>query len=82
MSLYLGSEVFDIMVQPMQHDNHLFLRQGAGLQGHAVFKFFFKLLCINVFWLSVRLVFISLHKNVKNMVYIYKFLFDIIIELF
>ncbi|VDN56465.1 unnamed protein product [Dracunculus medinensis] len=38
MSLYLGSEVFDIMVQPMQHDNHLFLRQGAGLQGHAVFK--------------------------------------------
>uniref|UniRef100_A0A915PJL6 RNA polymerase-associated protein LEO1 n=1 Tax=Setaria digitata TaxID=48799 RepID=A0A915PJL6_9BILA len=38
MSLYLGGEVFDIMVQPMQLDNHLFLRQGAGLQGHAVFK--------------------------------------------
>ncbi|OZC09765.1 Leo1-like protein [Onchocerca flexuosa] len=38
MSLYLGGEIFDIMVQPMQLDNHLFLRQGAGLQGHAVFK--------------------------------------------
>ncbi|CAG9532460.1 unnamed protein product [Cercopithifilaria johnstoni] len=38
MSLYLGGEIFDVMVQPMQLDNHLFLRQGAGLQGHAVFK--------------------------------------------
>ncbi|VDN31113.1 unnamed protein product [Gongylonema pulchrum] len=38
MSLCLGSEVFDITVQPMQQDNHLFLRQGAGLQGHAVFR--------------------------------------------
>uniref|UniRef100_A0A1I8EL05 RNA polymerase-associated protein LEO1 n=1 Tax=Wuchereria bancrofti TaxID=6293 RepID=A0A1I8EL05_WUCBA len=38
MSLYLGGEIFDITVQPMQLDNHLFLRQGAGLQGHAVFK--------------------------------------------
>lgn len=38
MSLYLGGEVFDITAQPMQLDNHLFLRQGAGLQGHAVFK--------------------------------------------
>ncbi|EJW84873.1 hypothetical protein WUBG_04219 [Wuchereria bancrofti] len=36
MSLYLGGEIFDITVQPMQLDNHLFLRQGAGLQGHAV----------------------------------------------
>ncbi|KAL3985362.1 Leo1-like family protein [Acanthocheilonema viteae] len=38
MSLYLGGEIFDITVQPMQLDNHLFLRQGAGLQGHAVFR--------------------------------------------
>lgn len=38
MSLYLGGEIFDVMVQPMQLDNHLFVRQGAGLQGHAVFK--------------------------------------------
>ncbi|KAM3717279.1 RNA polymerase-associated protein [Dirofilaria immitis] len=38
MSLYLGGEIFDVMIQPMQLDNHLFLRQGAGLQGHAVFK--------------------------------------------
>uniref|UniRef100_A0A915CIA6 IBB domain-containing protein n=1 Tax=Parascaris univalens TaxID=6257 RepID=A0A915CIA6_PARUN len=38
MSLFLGSEAFDVQVQPMQHDNHLFMRQGAGLQGHAVFK--------------------------------------------
>ncbi|VDK51219.1 unnamed protein product [Anisakis simplex] len=38
MSLYLGNEVFDVQTQPMQHDNHLFMRQGAGLQGHAVFK--------------------------------------------
>ncbi|VDK87038.1 unnamed protein product [Litomosoides sigmodontis] len=38
MSLYLGGEIFDVTAQPMQLDNHLFLRQGAGLQGHAVFK--------------------------------------------
>ncbi|VDN05254.1 unnamed protein product [Thelazia callipaeda] len=38
MSLYLGGEIFDATVQPMQLDNHLFLRQGAGLQGHAVFR--------------------------------------------
>ncbi|MFH4978562.1 hypothetical protein AB6A40_005271 [Gnathostoma spinigerum] len=38
MGLYLGNELFDVSVQPMQKDNHLFMRQGAGLQGHAVFK--------------------------------------------
>uniref|UniRef100_A0A914REM6 Uncharacterized protein n=1 Tax=Parascaris equorum TaxID=6256 RepID=A0A914REM6_PAREQ len=34
MSLFLGSEGFDVQVQPMQHDDHLFMRQGAGLQPH------------------------------------------------
>lgn len=37
MSLKLGNELFDVQCQPMQRDNHLFMRQGAGLQGHAVF---------------------------------------------
>uniref|UniRef100_A0A0N5ABA6 Leo1-like protein n=1 Tax=Syphacia muris TaxID=451379 RepID=A0A0N5ABA6_9BILA len=34
MSLKLGNELFDVQCQPMQRDNHLFMRQGAGLQGH------------------------------------------------
>lgn len=39
MSLYLGSEIFDVMKQPLQNDyNHLFIRQGTGLQGQAVFR--------------------------------------------
>ncbi|KAG0716625.1 RNA polymerase-associated protein LEO1 [Chionoecetes opilio] len=39
MSLHLGSEVFDIYKQPLQGDhNHLFIRQGTGLQGQAVFR--------------------------------------------
>jgi RNA polymerase-associated protein LEO1 len=39
MSLHLGSEVFDVHKQPLQSDyNHLFIRQGTGLQGQAVFK--------------------------------------------
>jgi len=38
MSLYLGSEIFDVHLQPIQDHNHLFVRQGAGLQGQAVFR--------------------------------------------
>lgn len=39
LSLYLGSEIFDVMKQPLQNDyNHLFIRQGTGLQGQAVFR--------------------------------------------
>lgn len=39
LSLYLGSEVFDVYRQPLQGDhNHLFIRQGTGLQGQAVFR--------------------------------------------
>lgn len=39
LSLYLGGEVFDVYRQPLQGDhNHLFIRQGTGLQGQAVFR--------------------------------------------
>ncbi|XP_040563641.1 uncharacterized protein Atu [Lepeophtheirus salmonis] len=39
LSLHLGSEVFDVYKQPLQGDfNHLFIRQGTGLQGQAVFR--------------------------------------------
>ncbi|XP_023579790.1 RNA polymerase-associated protein LEO1 isoform X2 [Octodon degus] len=39
MSLHLGNEVFDVYKAPLQGDhNHLFIRQGTGLQGQAVFK--------------------------------------------
>ena len=39
LSLHLGSEIFDVHKQPLQSDfNHLFIRQGTGLQGQAVFK--------------------------------------------
>ncbi|VEL29929.1 unnamed protein product [Protopolystoma xenopodis] len=39
MSLHLGSEVFDIHKVDIQSDfNHLFIREGSGLQGQAVFK--------------------------------------------
>ena len=39
MSLHLGNEIFDIHQMPLQGDfNHLFIRQGTGLQGQAVFK--------------------------------------------
>lgn len=39
MSLYLGDEIFDVTKQPLQGDfNHLFIRQGTGLQGQAVFR--------------------------------------------
>lgn len=39
LSLHLGGEVFDIHTMLLQGDyNHLFVRQGTGLQGQAVFK--------------------------------------------
>lgn len=39
MSLHLGSEIFDIYKQPLQGEHsHLYVRQGTGLQGQAVFK--------------------------------------------
>lgn len=39
LSLHLGSEIFDVYKQPLQSDhNHLFIRQGTGLQGQAVFR--------------------------------------------
>lgn len=39
MSLHLGSEIFDVYKQPLIGDhNHLFIRQGTGLQGQAVFR--------------------------------------------
>lgn len=39
MSLHLGNEIFDVYKQPLQNDhNHLFIRQGTGLQGQAVFR--------------------------------------------
>lgn len=39
ISLHLGNEIFDVHKQPLQSDfNHLFIRQGTGLQGQAVFR--------------------------------------------
>ncbi|CAG5121753.1 unnamed protein product, partial [Candidula unifasciata] len=39
MSLHLGDEIFDVYSMPLQGDfNHLFVRQGTGLQGQSVFK--------------------------------------------
>lgn len=39
MSLHLGNEIFDVYKHPLQGDhNHLFIRQGTGLQGQAVFR--------------------------------------------
>lgn len=39
MSLHLGEEIFDIHTMPIQGDfNHLFIRQGTGLQGQSIFK--------------------------------------------
>lgn len=39
MSLHLGGEIFDIHTMPIQGDfNHLFMRQGTGLQGQCIFK--------------------------------------------
>lgn len=39
MSLHLGNEIFDAYRQPLLGDhNHLFVRQGTGLQGQSVFR--------------------------------------------
>ena len=39
MSMHLGNEIFDVHSMALQGDyNHLFVRQGLGLQGQAVFK--------------------------------------------
>ncbi|GBP06246.1 Another transcription unit protein [Eumeta japonica] len=39
MSLHLGNEIFDVFKQPLHGDhNHMFIRQGTGLQGQAVFR--------------------------------------------
>ncbi|KAL7064917.1 hypothetical protein AAHC03_05309 [Spirometra sp. Aus1] len=39
LSLYLGNEIFDVHKMDIQSDfNHLFIREGSGLQGQAVFK--------------------------------------------
>lgn len=39
MSLHLGDEVFDVHVMPLHDDfNHLFLKQGNGLEGLTVFR--------------------------------------------
>lgn len=37
MSLYLGKEIFDVESQKVMDHNHLFIRQGAGLQAQSVF---------------------------------------------
>ena len=37
--MYLGSEVFDVTKQSLHGDfNHMFIRQGTGLQGQAIFR--------------------------------------------
>lgn len=39
MSLHLGNEIFDVYRQPLHGDhNHLFIRQGTGLQGQVAFR--------------------------------------------
>lgn len=39
MSLHLGEEIFDIHTMPISGDfNHLFVRQGTGLQGQSIFR--------------------------------------------
>lgn len=39
MTLHLGSEIFDVYKQPLMGDhNHLFVRQGTGLQGQTIFR--------------------------------------------
>jgi len=39
LSLYLGNEIFDVHAMQLQGDyNHLFVRQGTGLQGQSIFK--------------------------------------------
>ena len=54
LSLYLGNEIFDVHAMQLQGDyNHLFVRQGTGLQGQSVFKTkltfrFEPLACLNI----------------------------------
>ncbi len=49
MSLHLGNEVFDVYKAPLQGDhNHLFIRQGTGLQGQAVFKTKLTFRCVSL----------------------------------
>uniref|UniRef100_A0A915DY31 Uncharacterized protein n=1 Tax=Ditylenchus dipsaci TaxID=166011 RepID=A0A915DY31_9BILA len=38
MSLYLGNEIFDVEKDKIPDHNHLYIRQGPGLQAQAVFK--------------------------------------------
>ena len=39
LSMHLGKEIFDVHVMQLHGDfNHLFVRQGTGLQGQTVFK--------------------------------------------
>jgi len=38
MTLHLGAEMFDVAALPLHDHSHLFLRQGAGLEGQAIFK--------------------------------------------
>lgn len=38
MVMQVGSELFDITSMPLTDHNHLFIRQGTGLQGQAVFQ--------------------------------------------
>lgn len=38
MSMHLGNEVFDVQVMPVNDHNHLYIRQGQGLVGQAVFN--------------------------------------------
>lgn len=51
LSLYLGNEIFDVHVMQLQGDfNHLFVRQGTGLQGQSVFKTKLTFRFVAIFW--------------------------------
>jgi len=53
LSLYLGNEIFDVHVMQLQGDfNHLFVRQGTGLQGQSVFKTKLTFRFVAIFWLE------------------------------
>jgi len=38
LSLHVGSEIFEISSVPIKEHSHLYIRQGAVLQGQAVFE--------------------------------------------
>jgi len=38
LSLQVGSEIFDVSSMPIKDHSHLYIRQGTGLQGQAVFE--------------------------------------------